>query len=260
MASELETAVEAARAAGEVLRGSFGGEQEIRYKGEVDLVTDVDEKAEHVIGEILRRAFPEYGMLAEEGGRTADEGAALWIVDPLDGTTNFAHGLPIFSVSIALERSGETVLGVVHDPMNEETYIAERGEGATLNGEPIRASETDELKRALIVTGFPYDLAGMPAALELFGRLATASRGMRRLGSAALDLCYVAAGRLDAYYERGVHAWDVAAGALILEEAGGRATDYGGRRLDLEGEEIVASNGPLHEALIEVTSGDRPKG
>jgi myo-inositol-1(or 4)-monophosphatase len=260
LAGELEAAIEAARAAGEVLRDSFGGEQKVRYKGEVDIVTDVDEKAERVIGGILRGAFPEYGMLAEEGGRTAGEGGARWIVDPLDGTTNYAHGLPIFSVSIALERSGETVLGVVHDPMNEETYVARRGSGATLNGEPIRASQTDELKQALIVTGFPYDLAGMPAALDLFGRLAVASRGMRRLGSAALDLCYVAAGRLDAYYERGVHAWDVAAGALILEEAGGRVSDYKGRQLDLEGEAIVASNGPLHEALIEVTSGDQSGG
>jgi len=256
LTSELEKAIEAAKAAGEVLRGSFGGEQRIRYKGEADLVTDVDERAERVISEMLRGAFPDYGMLAEEGGRTAGEGDARWIVDPLDGTTNFAHGLPIFSVSIALEKSGEVVLGVVHDPMGEETYVAERGGGATLNGEPIKVSETEELGRALLATGFPYDRAGIPAALELFGRLATVTQGMRRLGSAALDLCYVAAGRVDAYYERGVHAWDVAAGALILEEAGGRVTDYEGRKPDLEGEDIVASNGPLHEALIEVTRGD----
>ena len=260
MASELETAIEAATVAGGVLRDSFGGEQKVRYKGEVDLVTEVDEEAERVIGGILRDAFPEYGMLAEEGGRTAGEGDVRWIVDPLDGTTNFAHGFPIFSVSIALERSGETVLGVVHDPMSEETYVAQRGGGATLNGDPIRASETEELKRALIVTGFPYDRAGLPAALDLFGRLATVTQGMRRLGSAALDLCYVAAGRLDAYYERGVHAWDVAAGALILEEAGGRVSDYRGRGLELEGEEILASNGPLHETLIEVTSVGLPEG
>ncbi len=260
LASELEAAVGAARAAGEVLRDAFGGEQKIRYKGEVDLVTDVDERAERLISEMLHESFPEYGMLAEEGGRTAGEGDARWIVDPLDGTTNYAHGLPIFSVSIALERSGEVVLGVVHDPMNEETYVAERGGGATLNGEPIKSSEIDELGRALLVTGLPYDRAEMPAGLELFGRFAMLSRGMRRLGSAALDLCYVAAGRLDAYFERGVHAWDVAAGALILEEAGGKVTDYRGRKPNLDGGEIVASNGPLHEALIEVTSQDRTGG
>lgn len=254
MTRELEVAVEAASAAGVVLRDAFGGEQEIRYKGEVDLVTDVDERAERMIHEMLRGAFPGYGILAEEGGRTAGEGEARWIVDPLDGTTNFAHGLPIFSVSIALERSGAVVLGVVHDPMAGETYVAERGAGATLNGEPIRTSNTGELGEALLVTGLPYDRADMPPALELFGRLALVSRGMRRLGSAALDLCYVAAGRLDAYFERGIHAWDIAAGSLILEEAGGRVTDYRGRKPDLEGGEIVASNGPLHEALIKITS------
>ncbi|HSK99577.1 MAG TPA: inositol monophosphatase family protein [Rubrobacteraceae bacterium] len=254
MTRELEVAVEAARAAGEVLRGAFGGEQEIRYKGEVDLVTDVDERAERMIHEMLRGAFPGYGILAEEGGSTAGEGEARWIVDPLDGTTNFAHGLPIFSVSIALERYGEIVLGVVHDPMARETYVAERGAGATLNGEPIRTSDTDVLGEALLVTGLPYDRVDMPPALELFGRVAMVSRGMRRLGSAALDLCYVAAGRFDAYFERGIHAWDIAAGSLILEEAGGRVTDYRDRKPDLEGGEIVASNGPLHDALVEVTS------
>ncbi len=162
MATELEVAIAAAEAAGEVLRDGFGGEQAVRYKGEVDLVTEVDERAERVIGEVLREAFPGYGMLAEEGGRLAGKGDARWIVDPLDGTTNYAHGLPIFAVSIALERADEVVLGVVHDPIREETYVAERGRGATLNGEPIRVSDTDEPIRALLVTGFPYDRADMP--------------------------------------------------------------------------------------------------
>lgn len=256
MATELEVAIVAAEAAGEVLRHGFGGEQAVRYKGEVDLVTEVDERAERVIGEVLREAFPGYGMLAEEGGRLAGKGDARWIVDPLDGTTNYAHGLPIFAVSIALERADEVVLGVVHDPIREETYVAERGRGATLNGEPIRVSDTDEPIRALLVTGFPYDRADMPAALELFGRLTVLTQGVRRLGAAALDLCYVAAGRLDAFYERGLHAWDIAAGGLILEEAGGKVTDYRGRDLDLEGGEIVASNGPLHPKLLGVIGGD----
>src|SRR3712207_3722005 len=140
---------------------------------------------------MLREAFPGFGMLAEEGGRRQGEGDSRWIVDPLDGTTNYAHGLPIFAVSIGLERAGEVVLGVVHDPIREETYVAERGKGATLNGEPIRASDTDELIRALIATGFPYDRKKLPEALELFGYFAALARGMRRLGSAALDLCYV---------------------------------------------------------------------
>ncbi len=257
MARELEVAVAAAEAAGEVLRGGFGGEQAVRYKGEVDLVTEVDERAEGVIGDLLREAFPDHGMLAEEGGKLRGEGDSRWIVDPLDGTTNYAHGLPIFAVSIALERAGEVVLGVVHDPMRGETYVAERGGGATLNGEPIRVSETDEPIRALLVTGFPYDRADMPAAVELFGRLTALTQGVRRLGAAALDLCYVAAGRLDAFYERGLHAWDVAAGSLILVEAGGRITDYRGRDLDLEVGEVVASNGLLHPVLLEVMAADR---
>ena len=213
-----------------MLSKGFGWQHSVRYKGEVDLVTEVDEQAEQVIREILLGAFPAYGMLAEEGGEQTGEEDARWIVDPLDGTTNYAHGLPIFCVSVALERAGEVVLGVVHDPMREETYVAERGEGATLNGEPIKVSDTDELIRALIATGFPYDRAEMPEALELFGRFAATTQGMRRLGSAALDLCYVASGRIDGYYERGIWPWDLAAGSVILEEAGGKLTNYRGRR------------------------------
>jgi myo-inositol-1(or 4)-monophosphatase len=257
---ELEAALSAAKEAGEVLSQGFGWQHSVRYKGEVDLVTEVDEQAEQVIGEILLGAFPAYGMLAEEGGALAGEEDARWIVDPLDGTTNYAHGLPLFAVSIGLERAGEVVLGVVHDPTREETYVAERGRGATLNGEPVRVSDTGELIQALIATGFPYDRAEMPEALELFGRLSALTRGMRRLGSTALDLCYVAAGRLDGYYERGIWAWDLAAGSLILEEAGGKVTDYRGGELNLEGREIVASNGALHPAMIELTGDDAGRG
>ena len=253
MSRELEAAILAAREAGESLRDAFGAEQAVRYKGEVDIVTEVDERAEQLIREILLGAFPAYGMLAEEGGWLSGDEDARWIVDPLDGTTNYAHGLPIFCVSIALEKAGEVVLGVVHDPMREETYTAERGEGATLNDEPIRVSDTDEPIRALVATGFPYDRAQMPEALELFRRFAVITRGMRRLGSTALDLCYVAAGRLDGYYERGIWAWDIAAGSLILEEAGGKVTDYRGGELNLEGREIVASNGELHPAMTKLT-------
>ncbi|HJQ29097.1 MAG TPA: inositol monophosphatase family protein [Rubrobacter sp.] len=254
MNGELEAALGAAQAAGEVLRDGFGLRRQVRYKGEVDLVTEMDERAEEIISEALLGAYPSYGMLAEEGGALRGEEDARWIVDPLDGTTNYAHGLPIFSVSIALEKAGEVVLGVVHDPMREETFVAERGRGARLNGESTDVSETDELVQALVVTGFPYDRDEVPAALDLFGRFSMLARGMRRLGSAALDLCYVASGRLDAYYEQGIHAWDVAAGGLILEEAGGRITDYRGDPFELEGGELVASNGPLHPALVGLTS------
>jgi myo-inositol-1(or 4)-monophosphatase len=253
---ELETALSAAKEAGEVLRKGFGWQHSIRYKGEVDLVTEVDEQAEQVIRKILLGAFPAHGMLAEEGGALVGAEDTRWIVDPLDGTTNYAHGLPIFCVSIALERAGEVVLGVVHDPMREEAYVAERGQGATLNGEPTRVSDTEELIQALIATGFPFDRAQMPEALDLFGRFAAITRGMRRLGSTALDLCYVATGRLDGYYERGIWAWDIAAGALILEEAGGKVTNYRGGTLDLEGRQIVASNGALHTAMTKLTGED----
>src|SRR5215207_8287139 len=260
LTSELEVALSAAKRAGEVLRAGFGAEHAITYKGEVDLVTEIDEEPERVIGEELLGTFPTYGMLAEEGGGLAGEEDARWIVDPLDGTTNYAHGLPIFAVSIGLERAGEMVLGVVHDPMGEETFVAEQGRGATLNGEPINVSDTDELIRALIATGFPYDRAEMPEALELFGRLAATTRGMRRLGSAALDLCYVAAGRIDGYYERGIWPWDLAAGSVILEEAGGKLTNYRGGVLDLDGREIVASNGSLHRSIMRLMEDDRGGG
>jgi myo-inositol-1(or 4)-monophosphatase len=256
LTKEIEAALSAAREAGEVLRKGFGWQHSVRYKGEVDLVTEVDEQAERVIKEILLGVFPSYGMLAEEGGEQRGEEDARWIVDPLDGTTNYAHGLPSFCVSIALERTGELVLGVVYDPMREETYVAQCGGGATLNDEPIRVSDTDEPIQALIATGFPYDRDKMPEALDLFGRFAALTRGMRRLGSTALDLCYVASGRLDGYYERGIWAWDIAAGSLILEEAGGKVTNYRGSELDLEGREIVASNGALHPAMTRLTGED----
>jgi myo-inositol-1(or 4)-monophosphatase len=254
---ELDVALSAAKEAGEVLSKGFGWQHTVRYKGEVDLVTEGDEQAEQVIREILLGAFPAFGMLAEEGGTLAAEEDARWIVDPLDGTTNYAHGLPLFAVAIGLERAGEMILGVVHDPIREETYVAERGRGATLNGEPIRVSDTGELIQALIATGFPYDRAEMPEALELFGRFSALTRGMRRLGSTALDLCYVAAGRLDGYYERGIWAWDMAAGGLILEEAGGKVTGYQGGELNLDGREIVASNGALHPAMTKLTGDDQ---
>jgi myo-inositol-1(or 4)-monophosphatase len=260
LAKELKVALSAARQAGTVLRSGFGAEHAITYKGEVDLVTEADEEAERVIREELLGAFPTHGMLAEEGGGQAGEEDARWIVDPLDGTTNYAHALPVFAVSIALERAGEVVLGVVHDPMRDETFVAERGGGAILDGEPIRVSETAEPIQGLIATGLPYDRERMPEALELFGRFAALSRGMRRLGAAALDLCYVACGRLDGYYERDVWPWDVAAGSLILEEAGGKVTDYRGGALDLAGREVVASNGPLHPAMIGLTGENGRRG
>ncbi|MGF1473285.1 MAG: inositol monophosphatase family protein [Rubrobacteraceae bacterium] len=249
MTKELDTAIEAAKAAGEVLREGFGGKRTLRYKGEVDIVTEMDERAERIVLEILTEAFPDYGILAEESGLLEREGDGRWVVDPLDGTTNYAHGLPIFSVSIALQRAGEVFCGVVHDPMRDETFVAERGAGATANGRPIEVSGTNELIRSLLATGFPYDRNEMPEAVEVFGRFAGLTRSIRRLGSAALDLCYVAAGRLDGYYEGSISPWDIAAGSLIVQEAGGKVTDYGGREFSIENKEILASNGVLHDDI-----------
>jgi myo-inositol-1(or 4)-monophosphatase len=253
---ELEAAIEAAEAAGEVLRGDLGRQLDVEYKGETELVTEADEKAEQKIREVLEESFPDYGMLTEESGELEGEADARWIVDPLDGTTNYVHGVPFFSVSIALERDGEVVLGVVHDPMANDTYAADRGEGATLNGELIGVSDTDEPVRALVGTSYPDDPGELLMSLDLFERFTNLVRGMRRLGSGALDLCYVAAGRLDGCYEQGFSAWDIAAGVLILEEAGGEATSYQGSELDFEDKGLVASNGLLHPSLVDVTAGD----
>ena len=254
MSRELEVAVAAAEAAGEVLRDGFGRQHRIEYKGEADLVTEADEEAERKIKEILRDAFPNHGMLTEEGGETQGQGDARWIVDPLDGTTNYVHGVLFFCTSVALEKAGEVVVGVVHDPMANETYAAERGGGATLNSKGLAVSDTDEPARALLGTSFADRPEELEEGLAVFGRLASLARGTRRLGSGALDLCYVAAGRLEGCYEQGFSAWDVAAGALIVEEAGGKITDHRGGRIDpKESEGLVASNGPLHPDLIRVT-------
>lgn len=256
MTRELEAAIEAAEAAGEVLRDGFGRQLNVEYKGETELVTEADEKAEQKIREILEETFPAYGILAEESGELEGEADARWIVDPLDGTTNYIHGVPFFSVSIALQRGSEVVLGVVYDPMNEQTYAAERGEGATLNGQIIRVSDTDELIKAVLTTGFSTEHEDISADLDVFGKFIRRTRGVRQLGSAALEACYVAAGRLDGYYRRGLSVWDVAAGSLIIEAAGGKVTDYQGDKLSLQGTEIVASNGFLHPSLVHGISSD----
>ncbi len=254
MSRELEMAIEAAQAAGEVLRYGFGRQHRIEYKGEADLVTEIDEEAERKIVEILQEAFPDNRILTEEGGGTEGQSDARWIVDPLDGTTNYVHGVPFFCTSVALEKAGEVVVGVVHDPMANETYAAERGGGATLNGDTVGVSGTDGPARALLGTSFADRPEELEVGLDLFGRFAGVARGMRRLGSGALDLCYVAAGRFDGCYEQGFSAWDVAAGVLIAEEAGGKITDHRGSKLDLEESEgLVASNSSLHPGLVRVT-------
>ena len=249
----LSFAISAVREAGETQRGAFRGSYGVHKKGVIDLVTDVDLAIERHFRERVAATFPDHVVLGEEYGAPSDPDAAspCWIFDPIDGTTNFAHGVPIFCASLALEIDGVLRVGAVYDPNRDELFAAERGQGAWLNGEPLRVSSTSNLKDALLVTGFPYSVqVDGDDLLALFARFITESRAVRRLGSAAIDVCYVAAGRMDGFWEEGLGAWDIAAGALILEEAGGRITDLDGAPFVLRSGRLLASNGHLHEAML----------
>lgn len=251
---ERAVAVDAARAAGQLLREARGGTRRIAYKGApTNLVTEMDARAEALVLERLAETFPHDAVLAEEGGARAGTSGRRWIVDPLDGTTNYAHGLPLYAVSIALETDGRVVLGVVYDPSHDELYVGERGGGASLNGLPLAVSPARHLDESLLATGFPYNIRETgDTNLREYGAFSLRARGVRRMGSAVLYLAWVAAGRLDGYWELRLGAWDAAAGALLVEEAGGRVTDLGGGRLDLEAPAIVASNGRIHAAMLSV--------
>jgi myo-inositol-1(or 4)-monophosphatase len=241
------------REAGRYLRQNLGRRVEASYKGAVDLVTPFDLGAQEIVVGRLAEAFPGHGFLAEEGLARKGASDCRWIIDPLDGTTNFAHGLPIFSVSAALECAGRLVLGLVYDPMRDELFRAEAGRGAALNGTPIRVSTVPELGRSLLATGFPYDVRSSAVNnLDHWGRFIVRAQAIRRCGSAALDLCYVACGRFDGFWELKLKPWDVAAGALMVEEAGGRVSDFEGRPFALEAAGLVATNGRIHEPIIEV--------
>ena len=246
-------AAQIARDAGEVLRDRFGQPHDVRFKGTIDLVTEADQAAEDLIAKRLRTLCPEHDLLCEEGSVGATSGAAYrWVVDPLDGTTNFAHGLPTFAVSIALEDAGVPVVGVVYDPMRDELFVARKGGGATLNGAPIHVSLVDQLIASILVTGFSYDFARRAHQAEIWRDFLTRVQAIRQTGSAALNLCYIAAGRLDGYWERGLSPWDVAAGAVIVTEAGGIVTDMRGGQFRSSNREILASNGRLHSKLLDV--------
>ena len=231
----------------------------VEYKGEVDIVTEVDRAVQGIIeAEVLAR-YPRHGILAEEGLDNKGEDGYVWIVDPIDGTTNFAHGYPVFSVSIAVILDGEPVCGVVHNPMSDETVTGLKGEGASLNGMAIKVSGTKTLNRSLLATGFPYDIRENPDNnLGHFSDMAVLVQGIRRCGSAALDLCSVASGRLDGFWELGLKPWDIAAGVLIVREAGGRITDFSGRDLSLDGSRVLASNGLIHDQMAGVLAGSGP--
>jgi myo-inositol-1(or 4)-monophosphatase len=251
--SPRDIAIAAAEAGGAILRSHFGTELQVRYKGEIDLVTQVDEAAEAAVVELIRRRFPTHTILAEEGSTGGEDREHRWIIDPLDGTTNYSHGMPPFCISIAYERAGDLNVGVIYDPTIGEMFVAERGKGATLNGKPIHVSNTSVLRRALLATGFPYDAELLPLALSQFVWFARRAQAVRRIGSAALDLAYVAAGRFDGYWEGFIHSWDIAAGVLLVEEAGGTVTALNGRPLDLQNPDLtaLASNGTLHETMRE---------
>ena len=249
-------AVEAARAAGEILRSRVGSIREVRHKSAFDLVTDVDVQSEHEVSSRLLAAFPTHTILGEESGtRVGSDPRFRWIVDPLDGTTNYAHGFPFFCVSIALEVDGELALGVAYAPSLDELFVAEAGRGATVNDRPLRVSSVPDLPHALLATGFPYDRSEFPRALKSFEVLSLRSQAVRRAGSAVLDLCYVACGRLDGYWEHIVRPWDLAAGALMVREAGGVVSATDGCAFSVEGGQVLATNGLLHETMTEALAG-----
>jgi myo-inositol-1(or 4)-monophosphatase len=253
-----EVAVRAAVAAGQLLRQHFGRPQHVEHKGEIDLVTALDRRAEALIAEHIRAAFPDHAILAEEGTAGGASPEHRWLVDPLDGTTNYAHGYPVFAVSVAYERAGRLVVGAVYDPLREELFLGEAGRGATLNGRPMRVSTTAELSQSLLATGFPYDRALFSASLRRWEALLYRTQALRRGGAAALDLCYVAAGRLDGFWERPVQPWDLAAGTLLVAEAGGQVSTLAGGPADVYSGEMVATNGHLHGALLAALAEDGP--
>lgn len=240
--------------AGNVIREGFGKHLQIEFKtNESNLVTQIDKTAEKTILDFIKKKYPSHGIMAEESGEVNSKSEYLWVVDPLDGTTNFAHGLPIFSVSIGLKKNNQTIGGVVYDVMQNIIYSAELGAGSFADSKKLRVSNTDMLQRALLVTGFPYNISENPEnVFERFTALTKASRGMRRLGSAAIDFCYVAKGVFDGFWEVFLNPWDLCAGKLILEEAGGLVSDFDGTNIDIFNPRILASNSLIHSQMIEI--------
>ncbi|WP_420799879.1 inositol monophosphatase family protein [Nitrospira moscoviensis] len=250
----LELAMAAAREAGALLLDYARTGFHVAHKSPINLVTDADHAAEQCVIDRIRSVYPSHGFLAEECGRIEHGPSPYrWIIDPLDGTTNFAHGYPTYCVSIGLEHRGRCVLGVVYDPSRDELFTALNGTGARLNGNPIHVSREDSLEHSLLVTGFAYDIRETARNnLDHFGRFALNAQGVRRTGSAALDLCYVAAGRFDGFWEVRLNPWDMAAGTVLVREAGGRLTNFRGDDLSIYGQELVATNGLIHGAMLEV--------
>ena len=252
----LENAKDLAYAAGKILRDKLYSDFSIEFIGEIDLVTDADMASERLLTKAITTAYPRHALLTEEGGKLGNpDSEYLWVIDPLDGTTNFAHRLPYFSVSIALLKNGRPIIGVVYNPIADEMFAAELGRGAWLNDSQIKVSQTADLKSSLLCTGFPYNMHQPNNNIENYAKLVVQTQGVLRLGSAALDLCYVACGRLDGFWEMHLNPWDIAAGALIVQEAGGTVSGISRIEFDLTTGEILASNGLIHQALAEQLKG-----
>jgi len=244
-------AVALAHQAGALLLEKFDQSIEIHYKGDINLVTEADKMSENIIISAIRQNFPHHGILSEESPAIAAGSSLRWIIDPLDGTTNYAHGYPVFCISIALEQDGAVVLGVIYDPTRGDTFSAVRGEGAYLNGKKLAVSKVADLSRSLLATGFPYDIReSAQNNLNYFNTMAKQAQAIRRAGAAALDLAYVAAGRFDGFWELKLKPWDTAAACLLLEEAGGKVTDISGAPWHLLAPNLLASNGLIHEQMI----------
>lgn len=256
MESFLKVAREAALVAGEVQQARKNDLHHIEFKGEINLVTEVDHACETAIFSVLEKHFPDHQILSEEAGAKTKQSPYKWIIDPLDGTTNYAHGYPLYCVSIALEKDGEVIVGVIYEPNLKELFEVIRGAGATLNGEKIKVSETATLKRALLVTGFAYNVQEVADNnLGHFTNFILGSQAVRRDGVAAADLAYIACGRYDGFWELGLFPWDVAAGALMITEAGGQLSHFDGSPVNIYSKQIVASNGRIHQEMIQTLKG-----
>jgi myo-inositol-1(or 4)-monophosphatase len=246
-------AMDLARKAGFLLKERFNQKHQINYKGDINLVTEADKMSEDLIIAAIKREFPDHGILSEESPVITGAGKMRWIIDPLDGTTNYAHGYPVFCVSIALENEGLIVLGVVYDAMREEMFVAVRGEGAYLNDKKLAVSSLKDISRSLLATGFPYDIReSKENNIDYFNAMAISVQAIRRAGAAALDLAYLAAGRFDGFWELKLKPWDTAAGCLLVEEAGGVISDIAGSKWHLQSPSLLASNALIHEQMIKI--------
>jgi myo-inositol-1(or 4)-monophosphatase len=246
--------IEIAKQAGAIIREGFGKKLSIDFKtDEANIVTNIDKASEKLIMDFIRKEYPTHSIIAEESGSSKNSSEYNWVIDPLDGTTNFAHGLPLFSVSIGVQKNGKTIIGVIYDVMRDDIFSAEKGSGTYQDGQRIIVNNNSLLSQSLLVTGFAYNREDeYKAAVKIFGNMLTASRGVRRLGSAAIDFCYVANGVFEGFWEANLSPWDVCAGLLIVEEAGGKLTDFNNKKIDIFSNQFLASNGKIHDKMVEV--------